>query len=156
MSLTMKVPASRGFALTQQALRLRDGLNRVPLSLAQLLARLALAGVFFRSGMNKLDGWQFTVQLFRDEYRVPLLPAELAAQLATAVELIIPAFLVLGLATRIATLPLLGMVFVIQVFVYPVSWPEHLTWTALLLFLLIRGAGGLSVDHLVAGRLFGR
>lgn len=125
-------------------------LDKLPLDVIQLVARVALAGVFIRSGMNKLSSWEFTVQLFRDEYRVPLLPAETAAYLATAVEICMPILLLLGLATRLATLPLLGMVLVIQVFVYPVSWPEHLTWAGLLLLLLSRGAGRVSVDHLVA------
>jgi putative oxidoreductase len=64
--------------------------------------------------------------------------------------------LVLGLATRLATLPLLGMTLVIELFVYPENWLEHLTWATLLLFILSRGPGPLSLDRLVAPLLLGR
>jgi putative oxidoreductase len=127
----------------------KESLDRVPLSLPQLLARLALAGVFFRSGMTKTANWDLTVQLFQEEYRVPLLPPDLAALMATSVELTVPIFLTLGLLTRIACLPLLGMTAVIQIFVYPLSWPDHLAWTALLVLLLARGGGVVSLDHLI-------
>ena len=126
-----------------------EALDRVPLSIPQLLARLALAGVFFRSGMTKIANWDLTVQLFQDEYRVPLLPPDLAALMASGVELTVPTFLTVGLLTRLACLPLLGMTAVIQIFVYPASWPDHLTWTALLILLLVRGAGVVSIDHLL-------
>jgi putative oxidoreductase len=128
-----------------------ESLDRVPLSAPQLLARLALAGVFFRSGMTKIANWDLTVQLFQDEYRVPLLPPDLAALMASSLELTVPIFLTLGLLTRLACLPLLGMTAVIQIFVYPASWPDHLTWTALLILLLARGAGIISLDHLFFG-----
>jgi putative oxidoreductase len=54
-----------------------------------------------------------------------------------------------GLFARLATLPLLGMLVVIEVFVYPQAWVEHLTWATLLLLVLLRGAGPISVDHLI-------
>jgi putative oxidoreductase len=60
-----------------------------------------------------------------------------------------PMFLLIGLATRLATLPLLGMVTVIQTFVYPQAWTEHLLWASILLLLLTRGPGTLSLDHLI-------
>ena len=63
--------------------------------------------------------------------------------------------LVLGLLTRVATLPLIGMTLVIQLFVYPMSWPDHLIWLTLLLLLLTRGPGVLSLDY-VATKYFGR
>ena len=88
-------------------------------------------------------------KLFQDEYKVPLLDPVFAAQLTAFVELTVPMFLFLGLATRLATLPLLGMVFVIQTFVYPQAWTEHLLWASVLVFLLTRGPGALSVDHLI-------
>lgn len=130
-------------------------LGRFPMALIQLAARFALAGVFWRSGQSKIASWEFTVQLFRDEYRVPLVSPEFAAMMATTFELACPVLLVLGLGTRLATLPLLGMAAVIQLFVYPQSWPEHLTWVALLLLLLTRGPGPISLDYLV-GRFLGR
>jgi putative oxidoreductase len=111
-------------------------LGRFPLSVVQLLFRLAIAGVFMKAGLTKTASWEFTVQLFVDEYKVPVLPPEFAALLATTFELSCSTLLVLGLATRVATLPLFGMIAVIQTFVYPNAWSEHLTRGSILLFLL--------------------
>jgi putative oxidoreductase len=80
---------------------------------------------------------------------LPVLPTVLAAQMATALELAVPPFLAAGLLARLATLPLLGMVAVIQIFVYPQAWPEHLLWASILLFVLARGPGAWSLDRLV-------
>ena len=126
---------------------LRARLESFPLGLLQLLFRISVAAVFWHSGLTKIASWQTTVVLFRDEYRVPVLPPELAATLAAATELSMPALLVLGLFTRLATLPLIGMVFVIEVFVYPEDWVEHLTWFSMLVFLLTRGPGPIALDH---------
>lgn len=127
-------------------------LSRVPLSLLQLLMRIGVGAVFFNAGLLKYQSWQVTLLLFRDEYRVPLADPELMARLATFNELVFSTFLVFGLATRLATLPFLGMIVVIQTFVYPNAWVEHLVWTSLLLFLLTRGGGALSLDNLIARR----
>jgi putative oxidoreductase len=99
--------------------------------------------------MTKLADWNATLFLFTDEYKVPLLPPELAANLVLAIELTTPLLLVLGLFTRAAALVLLGMTAVIEIFVYPQAWPTHIQWAATLLVLLCRGAGTLSLDHLV-------
>ena len=123
-------------------------LGRFPLPLAQLLFRLAIAGVFMKAGLTKTASWEFTVQLFADEYKVPVLSPEFAAFLATTFELSCSTLLALGLATRMATLPLLGMIAVIQTFVYPNAWSEHLTWSSILLFLLTRGGGAIALDRL--------
>jgi putative oxidoreductase len=128
----------------------------VPLSFVQLVCRLAIAGVFLRAGMQKLAGWETTLALFRDEYKVPLLPPELAATLATATEVGSSILILLGLATRLATLPFFGMILTIQLFVFPQAWPEHLTWTAILLLLLTRGAGAVSLDALLGDWFVGR
>lgn len=125
-------------------------LERVPFSLVQLVGRLAIAGVFLRAGLQKLAGWETTLALFSEEYKLPLLPPELAATMATATEVGCSILILLGLATRAATLPFFGMILTIQLFVFPQAWPEHLTWTAILLVLLTRGAGALSVDRLLA------
>ena len=124
-------------------------LERVPLALCQLLFRLAIAGVFFRAGLTKIASWEPTVALFRDEYKVPVLSPGVAAALATTFELGCSILLVAGLATRLATLPLLGMIAVVQLIVYPSAWSEHLTWASILVFLLTRGAGPLSIDHAI-------
>lgn len=150
-------PASdMGFANRAQIAAILAGLERFPLSLIQLMSRVAMAAVFWRAGQTKLANWDITLALFRDEYAVPLLPPELAANFATATELTAPVLLILGLATRLATLPMLGMTLVIQLFVYPGAWTEHLIWATLLLLLLTRGPGVLSLDHLIARRYLGR
>jgi putative oxidoreductase len=131
---------------------INERLERFPLSIIQLAMRIAVAAVFFRSGLLKVNSWEFAVQLFRDEYKVPLLDPVVAAHLAAAVELGVPPFLVAGLATRIATLPLLGMIAVIQIFVYPSAWSDHLLWGSILVFLLTRGPGAISVDELLLKR----
>src|SRR5437867_1763279 len=99
--------------------RATDVLGRFPLPLLQLLFRLAVASVFLKAGLNKIASWELTVQLFADEYKVPVLPPDLAATLATSFEIGCSVLLIAGLATRLATLPLLGMIAVIQTFVYP-------------------------------------
>jgi putative oxidoreductase len=63
--------------------------------------------------------------------------------------------LVLGLASRLSALALLGMTAVIQLFVYPDGWPEHILWAALLLLIIARGPGAISLDHLVWTRIQG-
>ena len=126
-----------------------EALGRFPLPLLQLLFRLAVATVFLKAGLNKLASWEFTVQLFADEYRVPVLPPDLAAAMATTFEIGCSTLLIVGLATRVAVLPLLGMIAVIQTFVYPNAYAEHLTWASILLFLLTRGGGRWSLDHLL-------
>jgi putative oxidoreductase len=131
----------------------RAWLERFPLSILQLGLRIGIGAVFFNSGLLKIRSWEFAVKLFQDEYKVPLLDPVLAAQLTASVELTIPVFLFLGLATRLATLPLLGIVIVIQAFVYPQAWTEHLLWASILAFLLTRGPGALSIDHLIERHL---
>ena len=126
--------------------------ERIPQSLVSLTARLAAATMFWRSGQTKVDGFHIreeTFYLFREEYRVPLLPPDLAAYLATAAEHVFPVLLVIGLGSRLSSLALLGMTGVIQVFVYPSGWPEHILWAAALLTIVARGPGALSLDHLI-------
>lgn len=154
MNETVNLPPQSG--ATHLLERARSVAESIPASLLQALARAGIAVVFWRSGQTKLANWDLTVALFRDEYRVPVLPPDLAALLATTFELACPVLLVLGLASRLATLPLLGMTAVIQLFVYPESWPDHLIWAAVLLSILARGPGALSLDHLIARRFDAR
>ena len=119
--------------------------------LLALAARTAVAAIFWLSGRTKVDGW-WTVsdsayELFRTEYRLPLITPELAAPLAAGAEHLLPILLALGLFTRGAAMALLGMTLVIQVFVYPQAWPTHLGWAALLLYLARQGAGRWSWDR---------
>lgn len=130
-------------------IRLRETLARFPLSVIQLAGRIGVGATFFKAGLLKYQSWDFTVLLFRDEYQVPLLDPVVAARMAMVQELTIPILLFLGLATRLATLPLLGMIAVIQTFVYPNAYNEHLVWGSILVLLLTRGPGVFSVDHLI-------
>ena len=120
--------------------------------LLALVDRIAIAAIFFLSGRTKVDGvlhlTDGTYTLFRDEFKVPLLPPEIAAHLATYAEHLFPILLVLGLCTRLSALALLAMTLVIQIFVYPDAWPTHLSWAGLLLYLIGRGAGPVSLDRM--------
>ena len=127
-------------------------LESVAYALLAIPLRLAVATVFWNSAMTKLANWETAVALFADEYKVPLLPPGLAAYTAVSIELSTPVLLVLGLATRAAALVLLGMTAVIEVFVYPQAWPTHIQWAAMLLVLLCRGAGDLSLDRVLRAR----
>lgn len=131
-------------------------LEDIPYALLAIPLRFAVATVFWNSGMTKLPNWDMTVALFTDEYQVPLLPPELAAYMAATIELTTPVMLVLGFLTRPAAAILLGMTAVIQIFVYPMAWPTHIQWAAMLLVLLARGPGKLSLDWLIWRRVSGR
>ena len=121
-------------------------LDAMPYWALALPLRFAVATVFWNSAMTKLANWDTALELFREEYKLPLLPPELAATMAVSIELSAPVLLVLGLATRATALVLLGMTAVIEIFVYPQAWPTHIQWAAMLLVLLCRGAGSLSLD----------
>jgi putative oxidoreductase len=126
----------------------RMRLESIPWSVLALVARVAVFVVFWRSGSVKLDDWDGTLALFSDEYKVPLLPPRIAAVMATAMELGGSTLVLLGLGTRLVVALLLGMVAVIQTFVYPEAWPTHVQWLAFMLPLLARGPGALSLDRL--------
>ncbi len=141
--------------MTAAASRALGWLDRFPYAVLAVVLRLAVAEVFWSSGQSKLLSWSTTVALFKQEYRVPLLPPELAAYLAATIELTTPVLLVLGLLVRPAAAVLLGMTAVIEIFVYPDAWPTHLQWAAMLLVLLTRGAGALSIDRAIRHRIPG-
>jgi len=128
----------------------------LPEALLLLVARVAIAAVFFLSGRTKVTGFlelkPSTYTLFRSEYALPLIPPDWAAHLATYAEHLFPLLLVLGLLTRPSAAALLGMTLVIEVFVYPAAWPVHLTWAGLLLPLLAYGGGAWSLDRLISGK----
>ena len=123
----------------------------LPDDLLTLVARLGIASVFFLSGRTKVDGvlhiTDSTYSLFADEYALPLIPSDLAAHLATYSEHLFSILLVLGLFTRVSALAFLGMTLVIEVFVYPDAWSTHLSWAAILLFLVAKGGGRFSLDR---------
>ncbi|WP_043420026.1 DoxX family protein [Cupriavidus basilensis] len=141
--------------LAVRIMRAVGWLERVPHTVLALPLRLAVATVFWNSAMAKLANWDTALELFREDYKLPLLPPETAAYLSVSIELIAPILLVLGLATRPVALVLLGMTAVIEVFVYPLAWPTHIQWAAMLLVLLCRGGGKWSLDYLFYGRFGG-
>ena len=148
-TLASSSPGRRTPALIGRVIRWLDG---VPYSVLAVPLRFAVATVFWNSATTKLANWDTAIALFTDEYKVPLLPPEVAAYNAVTIELTTPVLLVLGLATRPAALVLLAMTTVIEVFVYPLAWPTHLQWAAMLLVLLCRGPGELSLDELIRRR----
>lgn len=126
--------------------------EHIPFSLVQLAARVAVAHVFWQSAQSKLASWPVTLQLFANEYNLPFIDPSIAAPLATAAELTGSVLVFLGLFSRPAAMMLLGVVSVIQIFVYPENWAEHLLWASLLLLVLTRGGGVFSLDQ-VAERI---
>ena len=149
-------PQSRDVGLIVRLDRLRSSARRFPMSLLEFGMRLAVGATFFRSGMNKFESFDTAIALFRDEYRLPLLPPDIAAYVGTTVELSAPVLLVLGLFARLGAAALLVMTLTIQFLVYPENWPEHLMWASILIYVLRNGPGTLSVDRLVEAHLFGR
>lgn len=131
--------------------------GRIPEGLALLLLRVALAGVFWRSGQTKvveggflqIDPSQY--DLFASEFSgLPLAPA-IAVPLTTYAEHLFPLLLLFGLATRLSAGALLVMTLVIQIFVFPDAWwPVHSLWVAMAAMLIVRGGGLFSLDALVA------
>jgi len=147
--------------------------GRIPDTLIALLGRFSIAAVFWKSGQTKVEGLaidivngDFTlgiphlsesaVGLFRDEFRLPIIPPELAAPMAAFAEHLFPILILVGLATRFSALALLVMTATIQVFVYPDAYPTHGVWAAVLLYLVAKGPGALSLDHLIARRYAAR
>lgn len=130
-------------------------LDRIPIDLIALIARLSVAAVFWQSGQTKVNGWMLSdnaLYLFENEYKLPLIDPWLAAHLAALAEHIFPILLVIGLASRLSALALLTMTLVIQVFVYPAAWPTHGTWAACLLLVAAKGPGVVSLDAMIAKR----
>ncbi|MCK6190906.1 MULTISPECIES: DoxX family protein [unclassified Pseudomonas] len=143
--------------------------DTIPYSLIAFIARFSIAAVFWKSGQTKVEGLAIdlvngtfqlgepklaasTLPLFRSEYHVPLLSPEVAAYLAAFAEHFFPVLILVGLATRFSALALIGMTLTIQLFVYPDAYPTHGTWLALLLLLVAKGPGRLSIDQLIARR----
>lgn len=123
----------------------------VPQDLVALAARFGIGATFWLSGRTKMEGviavTDGAIDLFREEFRLPLIDPVVAAHMAARAETLFPMLLFLGLFTRLSAAALLFMTLVIQVFVYPDAWPTHLGWAAIFLYLLRHGAGRVSVDH---------
>lgn len=135
----------------------------IPHSLIAFVGRFSIAAVFWKSGQTKVQGLSIDLfsttyelgwprlsdsarTLFAQEYRLPLIPPELAALMAATAEHLLPLLLLVGLLTRLSALGLLLMTGVIQIFVYPDAYPTHGTWAAILLYVMARGPGTISLD----------
>ncbi len=155
--------------MTEFVSRLHALFARIPYAATALLARFSIAAVFWKSGQTKVEGFAIDIvdgtfnlgwphlsgsatALFREEYKLPLLPPELGATLAALGEHALPILVLLGLATRLSAAGLLAMTAVIQLLVYPGAYPTHGTWAALLLMLMTLGPGTVSLDHLLSRR----
>lgn len=128
-------------------------LDRIPHDAIALISRLSIGAVFWQSGQTKVEGWHVTdnaVYLFQTEYKLPLIDPWIAAHLAAFSEHFFPVLLVLGFASRLAALALLGMTLVIEIFVYPDAWPTHGTWAVCFLVIIAGGPGRISIDHFIA------
>lgn len=122
-------------------------LDRKLAPLMLLVARVHIASIFWYSGLTKIGSWPTTVALFESEYKVPILAPELSAYLATIFELSCSVLIAFGIATRFASLPLLGMTIVIQTYVYDL--PQHWLWMIIFGVLITMGPGRLSIDHYI-------
>lgn len=171
-SVSQPAPGTRGAAQPFAGRLIASAhalMARIPESAIALLGRFSVAAVFWKSGQTKIEGlaidivsgsFEFgmprlsssAVDLFRDEYRLPLLAPELGATLAAVGEHALPILILLGLGTRFAALGLLVMTAVIQLLVYPGAWPTHGVWAAVLLWLMALGPGVVSLDHWLARR----
>lgn len=142
---------------TRCARRLIDALTFASPAL-DLLIRLWVANVFWKSGLTKIASWDSTLALFTYEYQVPLLPPEVAAPLASGIELGLPVFLALGLGTRLAALGLF-LFNLMAVISYPglseVGLRDHTYWGILLLVTLLHGPGKISIDHFIRRKFLG-
>ena len=118
--------------------------------------RLWVANVFWKSGLQKTQSWDSTLMLFEYEYSVPVLPFDVAAYLATGVELVAPVLLLLGLGTRVGALGL----FVLN-YIAAISYPDiniagikdHMLWGTMLAVTFFHGPGKISVDYLLKRKL---
>jgi len=138
--------------------RVIDLFKAVPHDVIAILARIGVGTVFLRSGLLKVEGWANgnTLALFRDEYKLPFLPAEIAAPMAMAAELSMSCLIIAGLFSRFAALALLIMTLVIEIFVYPNAFDTHAVWAVSLLYLIKHGAGIVSLDHFIERGILGQ
>jgi len=153
----------------QRYKQLLQWFGRIPHDLIASLGRFSIAAVFWQSGQTKVEGlainivnWEFmlgwprlsdtVIPLFQQEYRLPLISPVWGAYLSATAEHVFALLILLGLATRLSALALLGMTLVIEIFVFPGAYPTHGVWATVLLYLMASGPGRWSVDHAIACR----
>ncbi len=126
--------------------------------LLDLWLRLWVARVFWNSGLTKIQSWDTTLMLFEYEYSVPVLPFNVAAILATGVELVAPVLLLLGLGSRGGALALFALNYVAAIAypdISPAGLKDHYMWGIMLMVIFFHGPGKLSLDHILAKKLRG-
>ena len=148
-------PISTALKLISSAIALLD---RIPASFFALMMRVAIFLVFFQSARTKVEGFmtikESTFYLFQHDYALPFVPYKLGAYMATFNEHVFSVLILFGLATRLSSLVLFGMTMVIEIFVYPDAYVVHLTWASMLVYLIARGPGAVSLDHLIRRKSF--
>lgn len=114
------------------------------------ILRAWVAWAFLKSGYLKITNWSSTMYLFENEFAVPLLSPEIAAYLATFIELVFPSLLIAGIAGRLSAFVLFTFN-IMAVISYPdldaAGARDHQVWGIMLLLLLLSGPGKLSIDH---------
>jgi putative oxidoreductase len=150
--------------IQKSVLNVIELMKRIPESFILFLGRFSIAAIFWMSAQTKIEGFAFNfvtgelqlglphlsssvVALFADEYRLPLIPPDIAAICAAIGEHVFSIMLLLGVASRFAALALLFMTATIEIFVFPDAYPTHGVWAAVLLFIISRGPGQFSIDH---------
>ena len=139
------------------AYRAHDFCEKYLFDVSQLFMRIMIFRVCFYSGLAKIRDWETTLFLFEVEYAIPFIPFEIAAYLATFSELLFPALILIGVTTRLSTIPLLILVIVIE-FVLGTINPtysniSHFMYIALLFAIFVKGAGKFSLDYIIASNV---
>ena len=133
-------------------------------SLVLLGTRFYVGWQFWKSGWLKVTSWSSTLELFRSEYHVPILPPPVAAVTGASGELFFPALLVLGLFSRVGAL---GAFFVNAMAVISyrqvllaegseAALGQHILWGFMLLILAVFGPGRVALDAWLESRLSAR
>jgi len=133
-----------------------DGIVKILQPIVNIIARIYVAIIFFKSGLTKINDWESTLMLFEYEYSVPIIGSEIAAYLATIGELVLPILLIIGLTSRFSALGLLivNIVAVISLEeIAPAAFNQHLIWGVILTHIILWGGSSLSIDQLIKNKL---
>lgn len=151
VALVMRLIMARVFFLDGQSKIL--GIP-VPVSLPDLVQGFSLQGfslkAFNFSVLVPVDVAPGTIGLFMTKFAASPVPPVLAAYVVSYAEFILPIMLVLGFASRFAAIGMLGLTALFQFYLMPEAlWTTHIYWTAMLLVIVSRGPGQISIDHII-------
>ena len=127
-------------------------LEKTPHNCLALLARLGIAAIFWRAGMDKMTNWSIsneTYTAFIEKYDIPLFSSAIGAELATYVEHVSPVLVLIGLAARAASAWLIAVTLIIFLFVHSGEWPDFIIWGFAMIYILVKGPGEWSFDHYI-------